>query len=594
MKEIPQMLQILDDHTEENLDEEEWEDRLLQAFLYKFFGFTLRTSRNMKLVKMMLSSILQAIHKDLQEREGIAVALSIVSMKHLKIVLDQLQVYSAILTDKGSSFILKLMKEHQQREWGLVCNIIYLSYSKIILASKGDIFTHLDDILAVGLQHYRNCIVEKELIREEPLSSISSSIRLRAMNIISDFRKLRPLIEVEERTELLQMCCKSVLCLPPTEILQKEASSSQEAHTTVDLFRETLQSLLRLMETLTVEMPSRIQHCLELLDTWLNSQKDNERERAMWCAARILGFTAKMNNFGMDIEFTWLGRLVSLLAIRCQDPMDNICFLSAQAVYNLYCILLLQKQMGRKKQGLWEEEGKTEVYSTNVFYNNISEIAKAFAEYFTQMQLTTLVLTAMEGLTDSRAKVSLAATQLMSAVMKERGRDMIKIEEIVEGILERLNSQLEPNAKEETLRAMCLLAGNNTHNVMPLLLNKALPWDRTNLALWKAFGTQRETTISVLQLLIGILEQLHSTEETKEMAFQPVAVTCALCEMLSGSLCQEAIQEFYPRLLLSPRRWWSLARRGAQAARASPLTPLGEGPGEDLSHLCPGLHVASS
>lgn len=48
---------------------------------------------------------------------------------------------------------------------------------------------------------------------------------------------------------------------------------------------------------------------------------------------------------------------------------------------------------------------------------------------------------------------------------------------------------------------------------------------RTNLALWKAFGTKRETTISVLQLLIGILEKLHSREETKEMAFQPVAVS---------------------------------------------------------------------
>nr|XP_025851205.1 maestro heat-like repeat-containing protein family member 1 isoform X4 [Vulpes vulpes] len=626
MKKIPQMLQILDDHTEKNLNQEEWEDRLLQfssqslvaidddswleqlikvvlerinyfsddeekAFLYKFFGFTLRTSRNMTLIKMMISSILQTVHEELQEREGIAVALSIVSMKHLKIVLDQLQVYSAVLTDKDSSFILKLMKEHQQREWGLVCNIIYLSYSKIILESKGDIFTHLDGILAMVLQHYHNCIMEKdknlkleyldaltkltnilsshpmafqfkfpqkleivtfmmELIREEPLNSISSSIRLKAMNIITDFRKLHPLMELEERTELLRTCYKSVLCLPPTEVLQKEASSLQEAQATVDLFRETLQSLLRLMETLIVEMPSRIQHCLELLDTWLNSQKDNERERAMWCTARILGFTAKMNNFGMDIEFSRLGRLVRLLALRCQDPVDNICFLSAQAVYSLYCILLLQKQMGRKKQGLWEEEGKNEVYSANVFYNNTFEIAKAFAEYFTKMQLTTLVLTAMEGLTDSRAKVSLAAAQLMSAVMKERGRDMIKIEEVVEGILERLNSQLEPNTKEETVRAMCLLAGNNTHTVVPMLLNKTLPWDRTNLALWKAFGNQRETTISVLQLLIGILERLHSKEETKEMAFQPVAerdqvkisATSALSHMLRH------IDKFKPRL----------------------------------------------
>uniref|UniRef100_M3YDI6 MROH2B-like HEAT-repeats domain-containing protein n=1 Tax=Mustela putorius furo TaxID=9669 RepID=M3YDI6_MUSPF len=31
MKEIPQMLQILDDHTEKNLDQEGWEDRLLQV-----------------------------------------------------------------------------------------------------------------------------------------------------------------------------------------------------------------------------------------------------------------------------------------------------------------------------------------------------------------------------------------------------------------------------------------------------------------------------------------------------------------------------------------------------------------------------------
>lgn len=47
---------------------------------------------------------------------------------------------------------------------------------------------------------------------------------------------------------------------------------------------------------------------------------------------------------------------------------------------------------------------------------------------------------------------------------------------------------------------------------------------RTSLALWKLFGTRRETTISVLQLLIGILETLHSTEMT-EMASQPVAVS---------------------------------------------------------------------
>lgn len=33
--------------------------------------------------------------------------------------------------------------------------------------------------------------------------------------------------------------------------------------------------------------------------------------------------------------------------------------------------------------------------------------------------------------------------------------------------MERLNMQLEPSTKEETLRAMCSLAGNNAHIVVP-------------------------------------------------------------------------------------------------------------------------------
>ena len=42
-------------------------------------------------------------------------------------------------------------------------NTICLSYSKIIVENKGAIFMYLDGILALVLQHYHNCIVEKVL-----------------------------------------------------------------------------------------------------------------------------------------------------------------------------------------------------------------------------------------------------------------------------------------------------------------------------------------------------------------------------------------------------------------------------------------------
>ena len=55
------------------------------------------------------------------------------------------------------------LQEHQQREWAMMSNTICLSYSKIIVENKGAIFMYLDGILALVLQHYHNCIVEKIL-----------------------------------------------------------------------------------------------------------------------------------------------------------------------------------------------------------------------------------------------------------------------------------------------------------------------------------------------------------------------------------------------------------------------------------------------
>nr|XP_012634902.2 maestro heat-like repeat-containing protein family member 1 [Microcebus murinus] len=662
-KEIPVLVQLLRDHTERSLDQDKWENRLLhfssqslvainddrwlepltvailekiknsgdneeqKAFLYKFFGFTLRTSRNSKLLQTMLSALLHTSHEELREREGIAVTLSIVSQKHLTTVLDQLQAYSTKLTDKDTLSILKLMKEHQQREWGLVCSTIYLSYSRMISKRQEALFSHLDAILALVLHHYHNCVVEKdttlrlsyldalaqmtstlssqiihpsykfphkldlvacmaELIREEPLDCISSPIRQKAMNIVTDLRKLEPLLDIDSKTEFLLTCYKAVLCLPPTEGLLEEASYPTQGQASAELLRMTLQSLRSLLEALLTGRPSQVQTSLELLETWLNSQKDHERERAMWCAARILGFTVKMSNFKTEIQFTRLGQLVRMLAVRCQDPVDNICFLSAEAVYNLYSVLLLQKQMKRKNQGLWEEEGKNEVYSANIFYNNTFKIGEAFAEYFTQSQLTNMVLKATEGLTDSKAKLSLATAQLMSAVMKERGGDVLEVEEIAEGILKRLYAKLEPSTNEETLQVMCALAGSNTGTVIPMLLNRPLPWDRIPLALWRALGTQQDTTINVLLRLISILETNHSREESREMDTKPVAVTCALCEMLSVPLCEEAVQELFPRLLLAvlchlywvtqqnaPQKMVVYNREGAPGTRRKPLDP---------------------
>ncbi|XP_031795219.1 maestro heat-like repeat-containing protein family member 1 isoform X4 [Sarcophilus harrisii] len=630
-KEIPNMIQILEKHTEENFIQKEWEKRLLlfssnsllaihddywlkdfietifkkmqsfswlqqereKFFLYKLIGHTLKCSDDHNFVFLRLVDILQSPQKEELERKGIGSAISIVATNHLKTVLIVLQDHSKILTDKNTSPVLNLKKELQQEEWIKICNTIYLIYGRIFQEIKSDMGAHADFILSLIINHYENCIIEKdkeltlnylnsvvmltnnlanmnlpdfqfsfkikmvyfmmsqELVKQEPTVFISNPIRQKAMMIITNFRKLKPPLQVEEKKELLKVCFKYIVGLPPLEVMQKDLSP-KESQATANLFRDTLQALRKMLEGLVMEMPNWVQNYLEFLDTWLNSHKDHERERALWCGVRILSFTAKKHNFNVDIEFPRLGQLVKLLAILCQDHVDNISFLASQAVYSLYCIMLHKKKLDQEKKGIWEElPNKEGVYSACVFHNDTSEIAKAFAEYFTPKQVTNLVMTAMEGLIDSRAKISLASGQLMNSAMEERGKDVLKVDEIVDGIYDRLRSQLEPATRRETLQAMCSLAGNNAHNVMTLLLKRPLPWERINMELWRVFGTRRKTTINVLQLLISILEERHPKQGFKEMSFRPVAVTCALCEMLSETTCKLALLELYPRLLLA-------------------------------------------
>lgn len=63
-------------------------------------------------------------------------------------------------------------------------------------------------------------------------------------------------------------------------------------------------------------------------------------------------------------------------------------------------------------------------------------------------------------------------------------------------------------------------------------------------------------------------------------------VTCALCEMLSGSLCQEAVQELYPRLLMAilchlcwvieqnvPQKMVVYSKEGGPGSKSKPFDP---------------------
>uniref|UniRef100_A0A6I8P743 Maestro heat like repeat family member 1 n=1 Tax=Ornithorhynchus anatinus TaxID=9258 RepID=A0A6I8P743_ORNAN len=393
-----------------------------KAFLYKLYGSTLRVARDPEVVKTLLAVMLSTSHTKEIEKQGIAATVSLVSTLHLSVVLEVLQDFSSTLVNGNQSNICNLSIDQQQPEWRSLFHTIYLCYSQMAVETQTAILPHADFILTHMLEHFHSCIVVKDrnlklsylsglamftdvvgsldhcenfdfphktsvvasmvdLIREEPLTKLVSPVRQQAMTVIYIFRKLKPPLVIEQRVEVLKTCFSSVLSLPPVDVMAKEASGSPSSPDTMVLYSDTLQALRKMLEGLVMELPSRIQNCLENLDPWLNSQKDHERERAMWCSVRILSFAAKPANFNEVMEFSRLGRLVRLLAMRCQDPVDNISYLASQAVYYLHCILLHKKRLERQQKGERAEGSKEEgIYSPSVFFNNTPEIAKVSGE----------------------------------------------------------------------------------------------------------------------------------------------------------------------------------------------------------------------
>uniref|UniRef100_K7GEV4 Maestro heat like repeat family member 1 n=1 Tax=Pelodiscus sinensis TaxID=13735 RepID=K7GEV4_PELSI len=581
-------------------------------FPYKFYGAVLRASRNRDMVREYLSIILRTSQQEEAEREGIASAISLVATRHLTDTLVVLQEFISMMNPESQ--VTGLSRVHSHRESESERSDIFSLYSLCLSHVCFQMFLRLIEpqnveqettwkLSDLESQHALECdklvenlslklnflrsvaaftrtvgdIAQKakeahefsqktmivafmvKLIEEESVNLLSNPVRQQAMIVVTNLRKLKPPLKPEKKANLLRACYKSVFSLPPVETMLAEACDNIQRQLSESLYKETIDALRGMLEGLVFECPVEAQKILEYLEPWLISRKDHERERAMWCSARILRCVAKLPNFDTSIEFSRLGRLVRLLALRCHDPVDNICFLAARAVYNLYCIQLVKRQL-KKGHGLTKVDTLKNLgtYSPSVFYNNTSQIAKAFAEYFTPLQLTNLVLTALDGLTDPRGKISRAAGELLSAILEERGESLRrhKVDDTLTGIYQRLSLIHEPTTRQEMLRAVCFLAGNNTKKVVPILLDHPLPWDSNTTELWRFLGTRRETTLNVLQLLITILEEkpvqkAKSNISDDEIALQPVAVTCALCEMLSTPNCRDAVQELYPRLLLA-------------------------------------------
>nr|XP_035969887.1 maestro heat-like repeat-containing protein family member 7 [Halichoerus grypus] len=403
-------------------------------------------------------------------------------------------------------------------------------------------------------------------IQEEPLDSLSSTVRWQAMETLTQLSHTQPVLGGRERSELVHTCVKSVFSLPSVQAMQEKDEAKAEAIET--LYRQTLEALQTLLNALFVEdpTPAGLKSILEPLGPWMNSGKAHERARAVNSNVSVLNHTLLTLPFFMTSGFPALGLLLGRLILRIGDPDEEIGREALDGIIILYTILELQKRSREK-----EETNKEELYESNKRFlgpynpvspcQNILRVIAEFGDFLGPQQVKDLLLAALEGLKgsseargkDSGEMMQLASEVTLSSVLEwYRHRVLEVIPEIMQGIYVQLKHIQEPRAREVALLPVSLLASSFMTEVVVALLMCPLPLDSNGAEMWRQL-ILRKPSCDVRDLLDLLLTSLKEKPFTKKgrASIVPLAAASGLCELLSVNSCVGRVRRIYPQLLLA-------------------------------------------
>uniref|UniRef100_A0A8I5NDN4 Maestro heat like repeat family member 7 n=1 Tax=Papio anubis TaxID=9555 RepID=A0A8I5NDN4_PAPAN len=403
-------------------------------------------------------------------------------------------------------------------------------------------------------------------IQEEPLDSLSSSVRKQAMEILTQLSHTQPTLGVRERSELVNMCVQSVFSLPSVQAMQEKDEA--KAETIQTLYHQTLEALQTLLKALFIEdpTPAGLKSILEALGPWMNSGKAHERARAVNSHVSVLNYMLLTLPFFMPLGFPALGLLLGRLILRIGDPDEEIGREALDGIIILYTILELQKRARDK-----EETNKKELYESNKHFlgpynpvspcQNILRVIAEFGDFLGPQQIKDLLLAALEGLKgsseasgkDSREMMQLASEVMLSSVLEwYRHRALEVIPEIMQGIYMQLSHIQEPRARQVALLPVSLLASSFMTEVVVALLMCPLPLNSNGAEMWRQLILRKPScdVRDLLDLLLGSLKEKPVTKEGRA-SIMPLAAASGLCELLSVNSCMGRVRRIYPQLLLA-------------------------------------------
>ncbi|GCB82834.1 hypothetical protein scyTo_0023348 [Scyliorhinus torazame] len=585
-----------------------------KQFLYKCLGIVLQHTSSTEVINQQLQEMLFSVqHGEALEREGVAIGVGFCAMTHFDKTLARLEEFVKLdALKKTVNFFNTLMEKvdgdiEKMKSTLILCygyvalyapedlllpkievsilqHVVNLSNTKVLgikIESK-DLMTKLSLIKAVTLiakavlsNRWRHSYPfgrkgelltsMQSLVKAEPRTQLKTPVRHMAMTACTFLIRLEPPLNRAYITELIKTCLDSVLGLPPL-VLEKGKEASPEEKERAVLYSETSAALQALLNEILMRVlsPDGLQAVFKHVEGWIISTKDHERERALDITTKLAAIYLDKMVVRSEVEFAYLGTIVGRLVPRCTDPVLKVRQLAMGSIYTLFYIhLRYTGQPAGDKDELIEHlkviGARLDQSESQVLLRVCSDLAKVISRRLPQEQVSTILFVLFEGLDDHYFSCSSAASIVMNTLIRTCGSVLEgHVSEILKALYIRLQWITGEQVKLSMIHFICVLASQNTAEVVSCLLCSPLPFDKYTSDIWRAMAGELTLATRTMELLMEALgKHLLPTDRSGSLvhksgavcsALEPLAIICALSEMLSNPESAAAVKGLYPQL----------------------------------------------
>ncbi|XP_026526051.1 maestro heat-like repeat-containing protein family member 2B [Notechis scutatus] len=582
-----------------------------KSFLCKSWGISLTSSEDLTFVQTTIQNLMEnADYMKASERDKVIQILSFSAMGHLDLTLTILHEFGAgvHLTIK-MSMIINRYKDYYRGRRSYTHQTLMLTYGKLALrAPKELLLSRVEEsIMKKVLYHYRSsCQVlglsienkdmnlklalvqsttdicqaihetrsfqnftlscKKELlgilldfIREEPLDSLATPLRPKAIIAMAFLSKLKPSLNMEDIRNLLDQSIKSLFPLHPLEQLKEKGETERDALYIESLYTDSMGAFGKLVKSMVEEHPTSelMDEMFQLIDPWF-TETEWSRERALQAIFHALVAFQEKVHLPERENFQQFGSRVAFLAPYTCDNSIQCRQWAAQ------CITCLIRIQARSQATYVEDKEMESAYAnlqTEVFGDLLrasSKMAKVVSAYFPPDQGLDFVKSILEVLVSGNKMCAIAAGHWLLTILQDCGNAMEgKISAVLDVFYNHLPIIKQDDLRQFLMDALSIVAHFHLDAVFSSLLCRRLPMDSETGELWRSLGRDASLALLILPKLASRIIKptdsgtiLHFTnEDIVEFAEEdPLKATCAIYEILSVLQVKKVLQQVFPEL----------------------------------------------